>query len=88
MQTQLLRVSEEREIPMWWVLVGVLGGLLLLTFLILAMWKVRHEARLRWWWAGRGGWWCGEGRSEVVGVGGEEGRQSHWEAERDGGPSR
>ena len=49
MQTQLLRVSEEREIPIWWVLVGVLGGLLLLTFLILAMWKVRHEARLRWW---------------------------------------
>ncbi|KAI4556835.1 hypothetical protein MJT46_020022, partial [Ovis ammon polii x Ovis aries] len=40
-QTQLLRVLEEREIPMWWVLVGVLGGLLLLTFLILAMWKVR-----------------------------------------------
>lgn len=34
---------------MWWVLVGVLGGLLLLTFLILAMWKVRREARLRWW---------------------------------------
>lgn len=37
---------------MWWVLVGVLGGLLLLTFLILAMWKVRREARLRWCWGG------------------------------------
>ena len=52
MQTQLLRVLEEREIPMWWVLVGVLGGLLLLTFLILAMWKVRREARLKWCWGG------------------------------------
>lgn len=51
---------------MWWVLVGVLGGLLLLTFLILAMWKVRHEARLRWWWAGRGGWWCGAVHCEDV----------------------
>lgn len=46
-QTQLLRVSEEREIPMWWVLVGVLGGLLLLTFLILAMWKVGFFKRNR-----------------------------------------
>lgn len=36
-------VLEEREIPMWWVLAGVLGGLLLLTFLILAMWKVRRK---------------------------------------------
>lgn len=71
---------EEREIPVWWVLVGVLGGLLLLTFLTLAMWKVRREAMLRREW--------GVCRSEVVGVGGEEGRQSHREAERDGGPSR
>uniref|UniRef100_A0A452ELH7 Integrin alpha-IIb n=1 Tax=Capra hircus TaxID=9925 RepID=A0A452ELH7_CAPHI len=46
-QTQLLRVLEEREIPMWWVLVGVLGGLLLLTFLILAMWKVGFFKRNR-----------------------------------------
>ncbi|XP_057571743.1 integrin alpha-IIb isoform X2 [Hippopotamus amphibius kiboko] len=38
-QTQVLRVLEERELPIWWVLVGVLGGLLLLTFLVLAMWK-------------------------------------------------
>ncbi|XP_028340617.1 integrin alpha-IIb isoform X1 [Physeter macrocephalus] len=38
-QTQLLRVLEERDIPIWWVLVGVLGGLLLFTFLVLAMWK-------------------------------------------------
>ena len=80
MKTQVLRVLEEREIPVWWVLVGVLGGLLLLTFLTLAMWKVRSEAMLRWEW--------GVCRSEVVGVGGEEGRQSHREAERDGGPSR
>ncbi|XP_039702645.1 integrin alpha-IIb isoform X2 [Pteropus medius] len=38
-QTQLLRALEERDIPIWWVLVGVLGGLLLLTLLVLAMWK-------------------------------------------------
>ncbi|OWK14177.1 hypothetical protein Celaphus_00001230 [Cervus elaphus hippelaphus] len=46
-QTQVLRVLEEREIPVWWVLVGVLGGLLLLTFLILAMWKVGFFKRNR-----------------------------------------
>ncbi|XP_012299421.2 integrin alpha-IIb isoform X2 [Aotus nancymaae] len=38
-RTQLLRALEERAIPIWWVLVGVLGGLLLLTLLVLAMWK-------------------------------------------------
>ncbi|KAL2764887.1 integrin alpha-IIb preproprotein, partial [Daubentonia madagascariensis] len=38
-RTKLLRVSEERAIPIWWVLVGALGGLLLLTLLVLAMWK-------------------------------------------------
>lgn len=27
------------------MLVGVLGGLLLLTLLVLAMWKVRHEGQ-------------------------------------------
>uniref|UniRef100_A0A452QNL8 Integrin subunit alpha 2b n=1 Tax=Ursus americanus TaxID=9643 RepID=A0A452QNL8_URSAM len=42
-QTRLLRALEERDIPIWWVLVGVLGGLLLLMLLVLAMWKVRHE---------------------------------------------
>lgn len=47
MQTQLLRALEERAIPVWWVLVGVLGGLLLLTLLVLAMWKVRLKGRLR-----------------------------------------
>nr|XP_012299422.1 integrin alpha-IIb isoform X3 [Aotus nancymaae] len=45
-RTQLLRALEERAIPIWWVLVGVLGGLLLLTLLVLAMWKVRCEG---WW---------------------------------------
>lgn len=73
---------------MWWVLVGVLGGLLLLTFLILAMWKVRHEARLRWWWAGRGGggvgrvevrWWG----SEVRRAGNPTGRQREMVAQVD-----
>lgn len=46
-QTQLLRVLEERDIPIWWVLVGGLGGLLLLTLLILAMWKVGFFKRNR-----------------------------------------
>nr|2N9Y_A Chain A, Integrin alpha-IIb [Homo sapiens] len=38
---------EERCIPIWWVLVGVLGGLLLLTILVLAMWKVGFFKRNR-----------------------------------------
>eukprot|EP00074_Homo_sapiens_P070138 XP_011523051.1 integrin alpha-IIb isoform X1 [Homo sapiens] len=45
--TQLLRALEERAIPIWWVLVGVLGGLLLLTILVLAMWKVGFFKRNR-----------------------------------------
>nr|XP_012642183.1 integrin alpha-IIb isoform X1 [Microcebus murinus] len=39
-RTKLLRVPEERPVPIWWVLVGALGGLLLLTLLVLAMWKL------------------------------------------------
>lgn len=46
-QTQLLRALEERDIPIWWVLVGVLGGLLLFTLLVLAMWKVGFFKRNR-----------------------------------------
>uniref|UniRef100_A0A8C3VYH6 Integrin alpha-IIb n=1 Tax=Catagonus wagneri TaxID=51154 RepID=A0A8C3VYH6_9CETA len=46
-QTQVLRVLEEREVPLWWVLVGVLGGLLLLTLLVLAMWKFGFFKRNR-----------------------------------------
>ncbi|EHH58199.1 hypothetical protein EGM_07993 [Macaca fascicularis] len=46
-RTQLLRALEERAIPIWWVLVGVLGGLLLLTILVLAMWKVGFFKRNR-----------------------------------------
>ncbi|XP_070339468.1 integrin alpha-IIb isoform X2 [Equus asinus] len=46
-QTQLLRVLEDRAIPIWWVLVGVLGGLLLLTLLVVAMWKVGFFKRNR-----------------------------------------
>ncbi|KAM4842872.1 integrin alpha-IIb [Thomomys bottae] len=46
-QTQLLRALEERAIPIWWVLVGVLGGLLLLTLLVLLMWKVGFFKRTR-----------------------------------------
>ncbi|XP_008068058.1 integrin alpha-IIb [Carlito syrichta] len=46
-QTQLLRVLEERPVPIWWVLVGALSGLLLLTLLVLAMWKVGFFKRNR-----------------------------------------
>lgn len=46
-QTQLLQALEERNIPIWWVLVGVLGGLLLFTLLVLAMWKVGFFKRNR-----------------------------------------
>ncbi|XP_038609860.1 integrin alpha-IIb [Tachyglossus aculeatus] len=46
--THLLRVSaEEWEIPTWWVVVGVFGGLLLLALAILAMWKVGFFKRNR-----------------------------------------
>lgn len=66
MQTQLLRVLEERDIPIWWVLLGVLGGLLLLTFLVLAMWKVRREGRVGF---GVGGNPAGRQREMVAQVG-------------------
>ncbi|XP_052613996.1 integrin alpha-IIb [Peromyscus californicus insignis] len=46
-QTLLLRALEDRAIPIWWVLVGVLGGLLLLTLLVLAMWKAGFFKRNR-----------------------------------------
>ncbi|XP_062030824.1 integrin alpha-IIb [Lepus europaeus] len=46
-QTQLLRVLDEKPVPIWWVLVGALGGLLLLTLLVLAMWKVGFFKRNR-----------------------------------------
>ncbi|XP_030876446.1 integrin alpha-IIb [Leptonychotes weddellii] len=46
-QTHLLRALEERDIPIWWVLVGALGGLVLLTLLVLAMWKVGFFKRNR-----------------------------------------
>lgn len=45
-QTQLLRALE-KAIPVWWVLVGVLGGLLLLILLVLAMWKAGFFKRNR-----------------------------------------
>ncbi|XP_055476322.1 integrin alpha-IIb [Psammomys obesus] len=46
-QTELLRALEERAVPTWCVLVGVLGGLLLLTLLVLAMWKAGFFKRNR-----------------------------------------
>lgn len=50
-RTQLLRAAEQRAAPVWWALVGTLGGLLLLALLVSALWKVsRAGERL-----GRGG---------------------------------
>lgn len=46
-QTQVLRALEARAISIWWVLVGALGGLLLLTLLVLAMWKAGFFKRNR-----------------------------------------
>ncbi|XP_075418070.1 integrin alpha-IIb [Tenrec ecaudatus] len=46
-ETQLLQALEEKDIPVWWILVGVLGGLLLLTLLVLAMWKAGFFKRNR-----------------------------------------
>ncbi|ELV11226.1 Integrin alpha-IIb [Tupaia chinensis] len=46
-RTQLLQALEDRAVPIWWMLVGVLGGLLLLTLLVLAMWKVGFFKRNR-----------------------------------------
>ncbi|XP_004597441.4 integrin alpha-IIb [Ochotona princeps] len=46
-QTQLQRILEERAVPIWWVLLGVLGGLLLFTLLVLAMWKAGFFKRNR-----------------------------------------
>uniref|UniRef100_A0A8D0FSF6 Integrin subunit alpha 2b n=1 Tax=Strix occidentalis caurina TaxID=311401 RepID=A0A8D0FSF6_STROC len=37
----------EGAVPVWWVVLGVLAGLLLLTFLILLMWKVGFFKRTR-----------------------------------------
>lgn len=31
----------KRDVPVWWVVLGILAGILLLTLLILLMWKVR-----------------------------------------------
>lgn len=40
--TEVVRASPggEGAVPVWWVVLGVLAGLLLLTLLILLMWKV------------------------------------------------
>ncbi|XP_051013818.1 integrin alpha-IIb [Acomys russatus] len=46
-QTQVLWALEDRAIPLWWILVGALGGLLLLTLLVLAMWKAGFFKRNR-----------------------------------------
>ncbi|XP_006897945.1 PREDICTED: integrin alpha-IIb [Elephantulus edwardii] len=45
--TYLVRVLEDEAIPIWWILVAVLGGLLLLTLVVLAMWKVGFFKRNR-----------------------------------------
>lgn len=41
--TEVMRASPDgkRDVPVWWVVLGILAGILLLTLLILLMWKVR-----------------------------------------------
>lgn len=46
-RTQLLRAAEQRAAPVWWALVGTLGGLLLLALLVSALWKVGFFKRTR-----------------------------------------
>ncbi|XP_053944667.1 integrin alpha-IIb isoform X4 [Cuculus canorus] len=57
--TEVVRTSPAGEgaVPLWWVVLGVLAGFLLLTLLILFMWKVSWEGdagdtsdALPWWW--------------------------------------
>ncbi|XP_063260136.1 integrin alpha-IIb isoform X2 [Prinia subflava] len=47
--TRVVRASPggEGAVPVWWVVLGVLAGLLLLTLLILLMWKVGFFKRTR-----------------------------------------
>ncbi|KAM6238640.1 integrin alpha-IIb [Porphyrio hochstetteri] len=47
--TEVVRTSPggEGPVPVWWVVLGVLSGLLLLTLLILIMWKVGFFKRMR-----------------------------------------
>ncbi|XP_062364482.1 integrin alpha-IIb isoform X1 [Cinclus cinclus] len=47
--TRVVRTSlgEEGAVPVWWVVLGVLAGLLLLTLLILLMWKTGFFKRTR-----------------------------------------
>lgn len=47
--TRVVRVSlgAEGTVPVWWVVLGVLAGLLLLTLLILLMWKTGFFKRTR-----------------------------------------
>ena len=42
-----LRKPEDESVPVWIVLGSSLGGLLLLSFLVLALWKVRTFTSLR-----------------------------------------
>ncbi|KAI6072547.1 Integrin alpha-IIb [Aix galericulata] len=41
--TEVMRASPDgkRDVPVWWVVLGILAGILLLMLLILLMWKVR-----------------------------------------------
>ncbi|XP_035757220.1 integrin alpha-IIb [Egretta garzetta] len=47
--TEVVRASPRGEgaVPVWWVVLGVLAGLLLLTFFIVLMWKVGFFKRTR-----------------------------------------
>ncbi|XP_073463238.1 integrin alpha-IIb-like isoform X2 [Aquarana catesbeiana] len=37
----------QKEIPMWWIILGVLGGLLILALFIFVMWKLGFYRRTR-----------------------------------------
>uniref|UniRef100_A0A8B9U8V0 Integrin alpha-IIb n=1 Tax=Anas zonorhyncha TaxID=75864 RepID=A0A8B9U8V0_9AVES len=47
--TEVMRASPDgkRDVPVWWVVLGILAGILLLTLLILLMWKIGFFKRTR-----------------------------------------
>uniref|UniRef100_A0A8B9T854 Integrin subunit alpha 2b n=1 Tax=Anas platyrhynchos TaxID=8839 RepID=A0A8B9T854_ANAPL len=46
-EVQLSRPDGKRDVPVWWVVLGILAGILLLTLLILLMWKIGFFKRTR-----------------------------------------
>ncbi|KAM4691933.1 integrin alpha-IIb [Rhinophrynus dorsalis] len=46
-QVQWVSPDGQKEIPLWWIIVGVLGGLLILALFIVIMWKLGFFQRTR-----------------------------------------